>query len=67
MRGERQRHLVKTNIYIWMMIDFFGPLVVFGGMVQRSAAKQQNDNNDYEKEADRASANVERPGQNRRE
>ena len=41
---------------------------VLGGTAQqRLAAKQQNHNDDEEKEADRAAANIEGTGKNRRE
>jgi hypothetical protein len=40
---------------------------VFGGTAQRLAAKQYNHNNDDEKEADRAAANIVNIGKNRRE
>jgi len=39
MRGERQRHLVKTNINIRMMIDF---LSAFGDSPHKSDAHQES-------------------------
>jgi hypothetical protein len=39
----------------------------FDGTAQWLAAKQQNHNDDDEKEADRAAANIEGTGKNRRE
>jgi hypothetical protein len=40
---------------------------IFGGTAQRLAAKQYNHNDDDEKEADRAAANIVDIGKNRRE
>jgi hypothetical protein len=41
--------------------------IFVGGTAQRSAAKQQNYNDEEEEEADRAAANIEGTGKNRRE
>jgi len=35
MRGKRQRHHVKTNIYIWMVVHFLG---IHGDTIDKSDA-----------------------------
>ena len=35
MRGKHQRHLVKSNIYIWMVVHFFS---IRGDMIDKSDA-----------------------------